>query len=460
MPKPTGHAARFRPYAAPTGRAARYRAFATCVAALGTAAVFLAPAAAFAQQPADSHPATELRFTYWASHTENQFLVRVCESFEAANPGVKVKREWLVGDYGRKLQLLFITGKAGDVLLMDDEFLPTYGVRGYLEDLRPYVLRESDATERGLAAELHYMETPPDQRDPAFEREYLPTALQSFNYRGFQGGLPWGGNAALIFYNKDLFDAAGVPYPARDWTWAQFREIARALTRDTDGDGHTDQFGTTMSFGFLGFETLLWCFGGEVLNADQTRCLMNDERGLEAAQFLYDMKYQDHSIAWTGQLEGFNVEVQLLTGKVGMVLAMSYMIPALNRVDDVMRWGLAHIPAGPRGDRYSRVTWDGISIYAHAPPAKKELAWRFIKHLLNDDNQAALGDCQRGLPVRRKQALEHYIKPATPRRRRDCPGRHGVRQAHAHHAALPGNAGDHEQRTGPARKRPGVGRPA
>ena len=355
-----------------------------------------------------------IRFTYWANYMENQYVTKVCEAFERDNPGIKIKREWCVGDYGRKLQLLFITGKAGDILMMDDEYFPTYGVRGYLEDLRPYMLRESDPLERGLAAELRYIETPPEQHDPAFPREYLPTALESFNYRGFQGGLPWDGNICLMFYNKDLFDREGIAYPTKDWTWAEFRELAKRFTKDLDGDGHIDQFGTNMGFDMLGLEPIIWSFGGDLLSPDRSRCTIQEPPGMAACRLIYDMKMVDRSIAWTGQLEGFNTEVQLLTGRVAVVPSMSYMIPALNRVQDGMRWGIMHMPLGPTGLRYSRATWDGISIYAHAAPEKKEIAWRFIKHFLSDESQALLGDMQRGMPVRRSIAMEHYVQAATP----------------------------------------------
>jgi len=355
-----------------------------------------------------------VRFAYWANYIENAFIVQVCEGFERENPGIKIKREWFVGDYGRKLQLVLITGKAADVLLMDDEIFPTYSVRGYLEDLRPYIMRRSDETERMLADELAYIETPKDKRDPAFQRVCLPTALESFNYKGFQGGVPWDGNINLVFYNKDLFDEAGVPYPSDDWTWEDFRRVAKTLTEDLDGDGNIDQFGTNVGFSFLGFEPILWSFGGAVLNEDRDESAIHLPRALEAARFLHNMKFVDRSSPWASELEGFWTEVQILTGRVAMVPAMSYMIPALNRVKHAMRWGLAHMPIGPHGDRYTRVTWDGISIYAHTTREKKELAWQFIKYFLNEKNQAIIGRQQRGLPVRRAQAREYYLDPDTP----------------------------------------------
>lgn len=376
--------------------------------------VVMIPSAASTASAEDT--VTTVRFAYWANYVENHFIQQVCEGFERDNPGIRIKREWFVGDYGRKLQLVFITEQAADIILMDDELFPTYSVRGYLEDLRPYIMRRSDETERELATELEYLSLPEDQIPPPEERVFLPTALESFNYRGFQGGLPWDGNVQLIFYNKDILDAEGVAYPDEDWTWDDFRAMSKRLTKDLNGDGHADQFGSNITFGFLGFETIIWSFGGDVLNEDRTRSAMDHPYVVEAAQFVYDMKYVDRSIAWLTDMEGFNSEVQLLTGRVALVPSMSYMIPALNRVspDEAMRWGIAPVPRGPRGDQYTRMTWDGISIYAKTTPEKKEIAWRFLKYFLKPEYQAILGETQRGLPLRRAAAEEHYVNPDTP----------------------------------------------
>ncbi|HEO70806.1 MAG TPA: extracellular solute-binding protein [Candidatus Hydrogenedentes bacterium] len=394
---------------------AAVRALQKCAVPLALYALLVCmPRSAFAETSDEQGPIV-VRFCYWANYVENEFIQRVCDSFERDNPGITIKREWFVGDYGRKMQLVFITGEAADIILMDDEVFPTYSVRGYLEDIRPYIERESDQIERELAAELHYLDTPKAERDPHWRGVFLPTALESFNYRGFQGGLPWDGNVQLIYYNKDLLDEAGLAYPRDDWTWDEFRAMAKKLTKDLNGDGQPDQFGTNLSFGFLGFEAIVWSFGGAILNEDRTRCAMHLPPAVEAARFIYDMKMEDRSIAWSGELEGFLTEVQLLTGRVGLVPAMSYMIPALNRVKDgAMRWGLAHMPFGPTGVRYTRITWDGISIYAHSTPEKKEIAWRLLKYFLKDEHQQFIGETQRGLPVRRKQAEEYYIDPDTP----------------------------------------------
>lgn len=363
---------------------------------------------------ADGEPTT-IRFCYWANFSDDELMRQIVEGFERENPDVRISREWYVSDYGRKLQLTLITNTAPEIILMDDELYPAYSIRGYLEDLRPYINRKSDDLERALAEDLRrYLDPPEGRRGPPAQRHTLPTSLESFNYRGFQGALPWDGNVVLMFYNKDLFDQEGVPYPTKDWTWNDFREIAKKLTKDLNGDGINDQFGANFSFIFTDFETPLWCFGGEVLNKDYTKCLLNGPRAREAAQFIYDMKYKDRSMAWSGQLEGFYTEVQLLTGRIAMVPAGSYMIATLNQIPDAMRWDVAHIPIGPHGDRHTRLTWDGISINANAPPQMKEIAWRFIKYMLSDESQIAIGSRQHGMPIWPDLAAQSYVSPETP----------------------------------------------
>lgn len=160
-------------------------------------------------QDAPAEP-VELRFCYWANHLENGFFRWVTDRFQELNPDVRIRREWFVGEYNPKIQLNLITGKAAEIILMDDELFPRYSVRGYLEDLSPYIMRQSDDVECSLARELTRLQTPAEERTPDSESPYIPTALDSFNYNGFQGGLPWDGNVQLMYFNKNMFDEAGV----------------------------------------------------------------------------------------------------------------------------------------------------------------------------------------------------------------------------------------------------------
>jgi multiple sugar transport system substrate-binding protein len=341
---------------------------------------------------------TVIEFSFWGNWGNLKDLdlwKAVKASFEEKNPDVEVKLLYVTGDYQRKLPLQFISNSAADVILMDDEIYPSYAVRGYLEDLRPYIERDKD--------ELRL-------------EELLPTAMESFTYNGFIGGLPWDGNAVLIFYNKELFEEAGIEPPRRDWTWEDFREIARRLTRDRDGDGRLDQFGSSLNFVFLDIEPIIWSYGGDMLNESRTAFALDTPEARRALDLVYAMKYEDHSVAWQGELEGFGSETMLLTGRVAMVLAGSYMMAVLQHVKGAMDWDVLLPPAGPDGQRYTRVTWDGISLNRSSSPAEKEAGWRFIKHIMSEEVQAMVGQSGRAFPVRREYVLKYWVRPDTDTR--------------------------------------------
>jgi multiple sugar transport system permease protein len=343
--------------------------------------------------PATAAPVTELTFSFWGSYKDLEFWQRAAETFEARNPEVRLTLQYTPYHYGEKLQLQFLSGAAADLLLMDDENYPAYAARGYLEDLAPYIAQDRAA----LRVD-----------------DYFGTALQAFTFRGFLGGLPWGGSPVLIFYNKDLFEAAGLPAPDPAWTWDDFRAISRKLTRDTDGDGRADQFGNMLGFGFLDMEPVLWAFGGRILTDDYSRAAIDSPGARAGLQYLQDLKFVDHSLVWFGDYQGMSKEVAILTGKIGMSVSSWFSTQVLNDAKGAMRWDVAPMPRGPDGQRVTRVTWDGISINAATTPEKKAIAWRFIRDLLDEPNQARIAQSGRGVPVVRAFAEKYFIDPATP----------------------------------------------
>jgi multiple sugar transport system substrate-binding protein len=338
---------------------------------------------------------TVVRFSFWGNFRDFALWREMQTAFEKANPDVRLKLEYISGNYHQKLPLQLISKTAADVILMDDEIYPAYAIRGYLEDLKPYM--ERDAKELGVD-------------------KFLPTAMESFTYRDFIGGLPWDGNSVLIFLNTDLFAKAGVPLPDKNWTYDDLRRISKQLTKDLDGDGRPDQFGSNLFYGFMPVEPVVWSFGGDMLNADRTACSLDRPEAMAALQFIYDLKWKDHSTAQLGELQDIGDEVSLLTGRVAMVLAGSYVMATLKSAKDAMHWDVTVPPAGPNGLRYTRVTWDGISLNKNTSPEKKAAGWRFIKFLLSEEGQAMVGRSGRAFPVRRDYAEKYFVDPKSEAR--------------------------------------------
>ena len=83
------------------------------------------------------------------------------------------------------------------------------------------------------------------EKDIGFEKEdFYSITLENGKYEGHQYALPYENVPMLMFVNKTLLEQAGIQMPSEDWTWEEMYEICRKVTRDSDGDGMIDQFGT------------------------------------------------------------------------------------------------------------------------------------------------------------------------------------------------------------------------
>lgn len=109
-------------------------------------------------------------------------------------------------------------------------------------------------------------------------------------------GMPAVVDNISLFYNKRVFDRAGVAYPTDDWTWADFRKAAKQLT---DRDSNSFGYGYSVS----GSEETtwqlwphLWQNGGAILSEDGQHAAFDSEAGVDAVRFLRDMAVKDKSV--------------------------------------------------------------------------------------------------------------------------------------------------------------------
>jgi len=128
---------------------------------------------------------------------------------------------------------------------------------------------------------------------------YLPNLIESTRYKENYYGLPGNAIAFVLICNGELFDEIGVQPPK---TWSEFRQAAKTLTRDRDGDGNPDQYGLTLMGGDRGgFEYRMAPFilkaGGRFLSSDLKRSLVADDIHVAVLQLFADMYQIDHSIA-------------------------------------------------------------------------------------------------------------------------------------------------------------------
>lgn len=210
--------------------------------------------------------------------------------------------------------------------------------------------------------------------------DYYPNLFTQFRYTkdGKAGlyGIPTNAAPEVLFYNKDLFDTAGVPYPTDGWTVDDLRAAARKLTRDTAGRDADDpafdkanvvQWGWYGAFpggifsrNFLTTFGVDWCADADCMKLDLT-----SPKVLEAIQFWADMVQQDGSTlsdTFRGTQTGAPGD-PFISGKAAMGMSGWFAIGQLN-TQGSFAYDVVQPVAGPTGKRASQISAAGYAISA------------------------------------------------------------------------------------------------
>jgi multiple sugar transport system substrate-binding protein len=292
---------------------------------------------------------TVLALADWADYRESEVEDRALAPFAAAHPGVVVEQQssgtGLV-EYRERVLTSIAAGHPPDVFLLDHTDVPAFADHGAVIDLAPYLAR------LGI--------------DPA---RYDSTVLGIFRRGAAVYALPKGYTPMVIVYNKDLFDRAALPYPASDWTWDEFRRVARVLTRDTDGDRRVDQWGTAFDRRAFLWMPWLWSGGGDVLCADGSRATgcLDSPQSVAAIRWLTGWVTDDSIAPRTED----NLRL-FYSGKVAMLTTGHDWIPSLRPyVDDGrLRIGFVEIPHRAGVQPQTVVYASGLAVPAGAAHRK------------------------------------------------------------------------------------------
>ncbi len=220
-------------------------------------------------------PAATISYAIWGDTTELANQQKIVDAFMAKNPSIKVKvtvADW--DTYWDKLQTSLAGGNAPDVFLMDGPLFPDYQTRDQLLDLSPLIAR--DGFDTSALADLAVKDfTAPD---------------------GHLYGLPRDLSTIALYYNKTMFDAAGIPYPDATWDWDKLVEVATKLTKTSGG---TTQWGfyTETSDMENYWSSLVWQAGGDILSPDKKTVVIDTDQAAAGIQFLQDLIYKDKVMA-------------------------------------------------------------------------------------------------------------------------------------------------------------------
>ena len=326
-----------------------------------------------AGEPAAGAAPVELTFMMWGAPEELAVWNKIVEEFQTQSPNIKVNVEvsdWTA--YWEKLKTMLAAGTPPDLFAMDAPYYLDYQTRGVLKNLQPYL-----------------------DQNPDLLTGVYPQTLEAYQTAEGYFGLPRDFQTIVLFYNKDMFDKAGVAYPTADWTYDDLRKASKDLTLDTNGDGVTEQYGFTADLWDmeLAWSSAIWAYGGDIFSADRTRTLIGEPAARQAWQVFHDMMFQDKSMPDVNTAAQYGLDLYQ-AGIAAMTPIGHWAVPGYNTV--AFKWDVAPMPKGPAGQATS-VNSAGF-VVAEGSKHPDE-AFEFIKFVLSPGGQTRLTELGFAIPV-------------------------------------------------------------
>ncbi len=341
-----------------------------------------------AKAPAASNTPVTISMMMWGDPAELEVWNQIVADFHQANPNITVKVEVSDWDsYWTKLKTLLSADTPPDVFAMDAPLYLDYQSRGVLLNLQPYL-----------------------DKNPDMLNGVYPQTLDAYKTSDGMYGLPRDFQTIVLFYNKDMFDAAGVAYPTADWTYDDLRNAAKQLTKDSNGDGKTDQFGFYSDLWDMEliWSEAIWAYGGDIINADHTKTLIGEPKAREAWQLFHDMMFVDKSWPDSTTAGEYGGD-PFLAGVAAMTTIGHWAVPGYAEVK--FKWDVVPMPKGPAGQATSVNSAGFVIGKASKNP---DAAFEFLKYVLSEPAQKRLAELGFACPVLKSVAeSDAFLKQST-----------------------------------------------
>ena len=313
-----------------------------------------------------------LRFSDWhlTEDVWNKSLTEAMDIFQKRHPNIKVVMEPVsYKEKETKYTVESAAGRAPDVFHVHAFSLPMFFSKGFAKDLTPFIEKEG----------------------PGFLDAWYPLPIKLMKHNGKMHAMPGDYMTMVLFYNTNMFKAAGLDPNNPPKTWDEFLVFAKKLTLDTDGDGKVDQwgFGTVgaKSPGFsMRFGPFIWSHGADYLAPDLKRSALNTPEANDAFRFFVEL-YTRHKVVPPG-LTAMNpqeVRTQFAQKKVAMILGSGWTPPIVNKINpDLNAFEVLKCAPAPMKAKQATAIW--LSSWVMSPNTKHpDEAWELMKFITSKE---------------------------------------------------------------------------
>ncbi|OZB91103.1 sugar ABC transporter substrate-binding protein [Paenibacillus sp. XY044] len=289
------------------------------------------------------------------------------ELFKKSHPDVEVKVTYTPwADYWTKLKTSLAGNSGPDVFWMNGPNFYAYASKGWIKDLQPLI------DESKLDTSV-----------------YTDALVNLYTYNDHLFGLPYFLDAVGLYYNKELFDKAGVSYPDGSWTWDTIEQNAAKLTDKQNGVyGYTALIDSQS-----GYYDLIHQAGGYIISEDKTKSGFDSPEALSA--FQWEKKLMDQGYSPNAQQQLETKPLQLFgSGKAAMFPAISVSAPELYKLlGDKL--GVAPLPAG----KQKATIVHGLSWTMNEKTKHQQEAWDLIQVLSGKEGEQYLAESGFSIPA-------------------------------------------------------------
>jgi multiple sugar transport system permease protein len=332
-----------------------------------------------------------VRLVVWGlqSGKETAGLDAQIAEFERRNPDIKVVAMSMgAGAMNpQKLMTSIVGGVPPDVIHQDRFTVGDWASRDTFMSLDDFLAKETG-------------------NDAIRAENFYEAAWKEAVYKGKVYAIPTGIDDRLLFYNKAIFREVGLDPEKPPRSWDELLEYAKKLTK-TNPDGTFERVGFIPNYGNSWFYLYSWQNGGEFMSEDGRTCTLNTPENIGALQYMVDSYdalggYEKVNIFQSGFQGG--EQDPFFTGKIGMVIHGSWVVPNLARYAPGMDFGVAPAPVpqerlegkGRFAGQHTFLTWTGGFSYAIPVGAKHpNEGWRFIKFMSSPEAAIIAGEAQK-----------------------------------------------------------------
>ncbi|WP_324715603.1 ABC transporter substrate-binding protein [Carboxydochorda subterranea] len=298
--------------------------------------------------------------------------------------GIEVKYEPIAEDFAGFLTNSLSAGTAPDLFYMDIFWAEPLIAAGRIEPLDDYLARSKV---------LH-------------KQDILPNLLQAFTYKGKVYGIPKDFNTLALFYNKDLFDDAGVAYPNETDTWDTLVAKLRKLSRPQEGI-----YGVAATPEFARFGAFAYAAGFKLFD-EKGRSDLSQPGFVEAFRWYTGLVRDKVGVLPADLGQGWGGGA-LATEKVGAAFEGAWILGFLRDQAPNLRYGATLLPKHPttkqRGNFIYTVSWS-----INAASKVKQAAFKVLEALTSPEAQQWV--LRRGLALPSRAALlnDPYFQQKSP----------------------------------------------